>query len=361
MGAELPGYDRLCDFGNLYAAHRAARRGKQGKREVVEFEMNLGGNLTALRDELEARTYRLRPYSHFTIYEPKRRSVFAPAYRDRVVQHCLCDQVVAPVLEPRLVYDNAACRVGKGTHFALDRLSGFLDRHYRAHGTAGWVLKCDVTKYFDNIDHGVLGYLLSRPFGGDPDTLALLRRIIATYESAPGRGLPLGNQTSQWFALYYLDSLDRLVKERLRIGAYSRYMDDLVCVHPSKDYLTHCLARMSTHLTSLGLTFNAKTQIAPLAAGVPYLGWHLYLSGSGAVVRRLLPAKKRSARRRLRGVTMRYARGDLSAHEVTQRVQAYCAHLEHGDTYALRRALLSDLVAQRPQSRRSQEGGAARW
>ncbi|MCL2090524.1 MAG: RNA-directed DNA polymerase [Micrococcales bacterium] len=344
---QQPCYDLLCDFDNLYAAHRAARRGKQGRRDVVGFELNLGANLVALRDELCARTYRPRPYSHFTIFEPKERSVFAPAYRDRVVQHCLCDGIVAPVLEPRLIYDNAACRVGKGTHFALARLRRFLDQHRRAHGTTGWVLKCDIKKYFDNIDHARLERLLVRPFGGDPDTLRLLRLIVSTYESGPGRGLPLGNQTSQWFALYYLDSLDRLVKEKLRIGAYSRYMDDLVCVHESKTHLRDSLAAMTEHVESLGLTFNAKTQIFPLSAGVPYLGWHTYLTDSGKIVQKVLPGKKASARRRLVGVVRRFESGELSADDVVRRVSAYAAHLDHGDTYALRRSLFTGLVASR--------------
>ena len=118
------GYDAVCDFANLYAAHTRACRGKMHKREVVEFELSLAQNLVRLREELLSQTYDLAGYYHFVVTDPKRRDVHALHYRDRVVQHALCDEVLAPVLEPRLIYDNAAGRAGKGTHFALGRLTG---------------------------------------------------------------------------------------------------------------------------------------------------------------------------------------------------------------------------------------------
>jgi len=273
----MPGYDELCSFENLYKAHKAARKGKRHKREVIEFEMNLAENLCQLQQELQARTYKQRGYYHFMVHESKARSIYAPYYIDRVVQHCLCDNILAPVLEPRLIHDNAACRVGKGTHFAIHRLSSFLTAHYGRHGAAGYFLKCDIKKYFDNIDHAVLKQKLARMFR-DPDLFRLLCNIIESYEKTPGKGLPLGNQCSQWFALYYLDSLDRLVKERLCVRHYTRYMDDFVLVHEDKAFLRECLQEITTHCrNALGLELNRKTQIFPIQNGVDYLGWHHYL------------------------------------------------------------------------------------
>ena len=116
-------YDRICDFENLYRAYLASRRNKRNTREVIEFEMNTGANLAQLREELCAETYRLSGYYHFTIHDPKVREIFALHYRDRIVQHCLCDSVLAPYFETHLIYDNAACRTGKGTLFAINRLN----------------------------------------------------------------------------------------------------------------------------------------------------------------------------------------------------------------------------------------------
>ena len=170
------------------------------------------------------------------------------SFRDRVVQHCLCDNILKPYFENRLIYDNAACREGKGTDFARDRLTGFLREHYRKHGTKGYILKYDIRHYLDSIDHEILkGMLKNIP---DRNVLGLLYHIIRSHEEGVDpetgrkRGLPLGNQTSQWFALYYLDPMDRLVKERMRIKHYVRYMDDGVLVHESKEYLNEVHARM---------------------------------------------------------------------------------------------------------------------
>ena len=134
-------YDKICSLENLYKAHRAARCGKMGSREVIEFEMNLANHLFALRRSLLNRTYQIRSYYTFQVHEPKVRIIHALHYADRVVQHCICDQVLGPVLDKRLINDNAAYRIGKGTHFALDRLTQFFVDFYRKHGPQGYILK----------------------------------------------------------------------------------------------------------------------------------------------------------------------------------------------------------------------------
>lgn len=134
-------YEKIWSFQNLLNAHKKARRGKQGKREVIEFEMNLSQNLCTLSEELRKRTYHIQGYYCFHVYEPKKRTIHALRYRDRIVQHCLCDEVLEPLLERHLIYDNAACREGKGTLFAIERLSLFMRKFYRAHGHAGCFLK----------------------------------------------------------------------------------------------------------------------------------------------------------------------------------------------------------------------------
>ncbi|MDR0221674.1 MAG: RNA-directed DNA polymerase, partial [Lachnospiraceae bacterium] len=288
----MHGYEKICDFQNLYNAHLAARRGKRGKTEVIRFEMNLAENITAMQRDLAEKSYRPSGYLHFMVYEPKARSIFAPAYRDRVIQHCLCDNIIMPTLEPRLIYDNASCRIGKGTHFSMNRLSGFLREFYRHHGTDGYFLKCDIRKYFENINHEALKKKLAKVF--DTDIYNLLCDIIDSYEATEGAGLPLGNQTSQWFALYYLDGVDRLIKEKLRVKYYVRYMDDFVLLHHDKEYLRHCLGEIRRVCRDdLHLEMNEKTQIFPVKNGVEYLGWRFYLTESGKAVRKLRTANKR--------------------------------------------------------------------
>ena len=332
-------YEKLCDFDHLYRAYLASRRGKRSTREVVLFEMDAGPNLARILEELETGTYRFGGYYHFTIHDPKVREIYALHYRDRIVQHCLCDEILAPWFERHLIYDSAACRRNKGTHFAMNRLNRFLREHYRKYGREGWILKCDVRKFFDSIDHGILKCRLSAVVD-DPRTLALLGSIIDSYETAPGKGLPMGNQTSQWFALFYLDPLDRLVKERLRIRHYTRYMDDCILLCRDRVRLAAALSEMRALLGALGLSFNEKTQIFPIRAGVEYLGWRFSLTENGAVVRRL---KKQSCLRwqhRLRRLSRELSSGETTEAKIRETMQSYQNHLRYGNTGRLYRATM---------------------
>ena len=213
-------YEKICDFENLYRAYLASRRSKRGTRDVIQFEMSVGTNLCQIHEVLMNGTYKSAGYYHFTIHDPKVREIYALHYRDRIVQHCLCDNLLAPYFEKHLIYDNAACRKEKGTLFAMNRLNGFMHEHFRKYGCQGYFLKCDMRKFFDNIDHEILKERLRR-IVDDKGTLHMLFDIIDSYEVALGKGIPMGNQTSQWFALFYLDPLDRLVKEKLRIKYYT--------------------------------------------------------------------------------------------------------------------------------------------
>ncbi len=231
-------YPQIYSFENLYLAYRAARRGKRDRVAVASFEFDLEHNLLELQADLREQTYRPGAYTNFHIYEPKRRLVSAAPFRDRVVHHALC-RVIEPIWEARFIDTSYACRVGKGTHAALDRCQAWARRYrYAFHG--------DVVKYFPSIDHQILRSLLARRIG-DQQTMWLVDRIldsgagIQAHEAPPvylpgddlfaalrPRGLPIGNLTSQFWANVYLHELDIFVKHELRCPAYLRYMDDFV-------------------------------------------------------------------------------------------------------------------------------------
>ena len=340
-------FEKLCDFQNLYKAHTVARRGKRATREVIEFEMNLGDNLAKLSESLKNGTYKMQNYYNFDIYDPKYRKIHALHYRDRVVQHCLCDEVLAPFLDKRLIYDNAACRVGKGTHFALGRVSSFLHRFYNESKTDGFFLKCDIRKFFDNIDHEILKKKLGKVIE-DKNVLRLLYKIIDSFETAPGKGLPLGNQTSQWFAVFYLDSFDRLIKEKLGIRYYSRYMDDCVLIHQDKEYLNYCLEEMKRYAKrELKLDFNEKTKVFPIKNGVDYLGWHFYMTESGKIIRKVRQQTKYKYKRKLKYFQRAYAENRIDLSEILQTLSSYKAHLSYGHTYKLQKRILSGFVLEK--------------
>ena len=337
-------YEKIYDFQNLYKAHTVARRSKRNNREVIEFEMNLAENLTMISDRLKNGTYEISGYYSFMVHDPKDRIINALHYCDRVVQHCICDEALAPVLDKRLIYDNAACRIGKGTHFAIKRLSGFLSDFYKENGTDGYFLKCDIRKFFDNINHEVLKRKLKKAFP-EEKVFSLLCQIIDSFERSPGKGLPLGNQTSQWFAIYYLDGLDRLIKEKLQIRYYSRYMDDCVLIHKDKEYLKHCLKAMQAYAEKeVNLDFNEKTKFFPIKNGVDYLGWHFYMTDTGKVIRKVKQSTKIKYKRKLRYFQKAYSRNEIELEEINQVLSSYRSHLSFGHTYKLQKRVLGEFM-----------------
>ena len=279
------------------------------------------------------------------IYDPKEREIQALSFADRVFQHLLCDNILMPYLEPRLIYDNAACREGKGTHFALNRLEKFMREHYKKYGAEGYILKFDIRKYFNSIDHVVLKNKLK----GFPDeeVKQLLYHIIDSFEYSEGRGLPMGNQSSQWFALYYLDRLDRLIKEKLKVKYYVIYMDDGVLLASSKKELQEALRQMKELIYEDRLEFNEKTQIFPLSQGVDFLGWHLYLTDTGKVIKRLRTSNKKRFKKRMKCYQKRYAANNISFDEITRSVRSYNGHLQYGHTWKLRKHIYNHLVLTR--------------
>lgn len=204
-------------FEKLLEAHRRCRCSKQHKRETINFEINLSQNLVDLSNQIKNKTYKVGTYKQFKIFEPKERIIEALSYKDRVVLMALCSNIIEPKFERRLIYDYVACRKGKGTDFGIKRLEKFLHSYYKKFKTnQGYVLKCDVRKYFQNIDHTILFNKLKKE-KFDEDEIWILKLIIDSKNQEKGVGLPIGNQTSKWFGLYYLDEIDRLIKEKLRI------------------------------------------------------------------------------------------------------------------------------------------------
>ena len=337
--------EEIFSLSNLYAAHRAAKRCKRGKEEVIKYELNLAYNLCRARER--AKSYRPGKYKEFTVYEPKERLIQALHYSDRVVQHALCDNLLAPYLETRLIEDNVACRKGKGTHYGLKRLTEHLRRHFSHFDNKGWCLKVDVRKYFASIDHEVLKGMLARE-RFDPDVLQLMFRVIDSYNKDEGVGLPIGNQTSQNFALLYLDKLDRFVKERARVKGYVRYMDDMILLHEDREKLRQTLHGMEQIARrDLKLEFNEKTQITPLRNGIDFLGWHFSLTKTGKVIRRLRQASKRRIFARMTKLRKDYSRGLVTVEQKDASIASIMGHLGHGNAHKLLCEILKRAVFQR--------------
>jgi retron-type reverse transcriptase len=337
-------WEELTGFANLLAAEEAAAAGKRKRPDVAAFRMNLEPELLRLRRELLEGSYRPGPYRTFTILDPKPRQISAAPFRDRVVHHALT-RVLEPVFERRFSPHSFACRTGKGTHKALN-LAREGTRRFAC------VLKCDVRKYFASIDHEILNRQLARVVKCKP-TLDLAARIIAgsnpqeeviQYFSgddlftpfARRRGLPLGNQTSQFFANVYLNGLDQAIDERLRPGVWARYVDDLVLFDDDKRRLRAMRETIEGELSEVRLSLNPrKSRIHRCAAGVTFLGWCLYPDRA-----RLTRGNVVRFGRRMKRLQRDFAAGAIELDRVQQSVRAWIAHASFGNTRLLREKVL---------------------
>ena len=275
-------FDQVIDFGNLHAAYLDARSCKRYRSSILRFGYQLEDNLLALQGELMQKTYRHGGYREFVVHDSKKRLIKAAPFRDRVVHHALCN-VIEPILERGFIFDSYACRKRKGTHAAIKRLEYFITslrsrtkenievqpRHARRRI---YCLKCDISKYFDSVDHETLLAALRRKIS-DEDVLWLLQGII---ESSP-QGIPIGNLTSQLFANVYLNELDHFVKRELRERYYIRYMDDFLMLGTDKKRLRETKESVTVFLRDrLKLAMHPrKAEIFPIDRGIDFLGYVL--------------------------------------------------------------------------------------
>lgn len=304
--------EAIAEPANLRLAFWKAAKSKRAKADCRAFQERLEENVASLRAELLSGSVAVGEYHTFTIYDPKERTICAASFRERVLHHALMN-VCEPVLERAAIFDSYACRKGRGQQVAVRRATGYARQN-------GWFLKMDIRKYFDSIDQEVLRGLLARKFK-DAGVLEVFDRILATYQTAPGQGLPIGNLTSQHFANYYLAPLDRFIKEGLQCRSYVRYMDDFVVWGETAAELREVWRRVEDFLTTeLKLELKSNVMLNRTERGMDFLGYRIFP--------RDLRLAKRSKRRfasKFRAYEREHREGVWSELELQQRMTALIA------------------------------------
>ncbi len=319
----------------LLDAHKKCRVSKQHRKEIVSFEINLPINLTSLSKALLSKTYKPGKYKTFKIFEPKERLIEALPYKDRVVLMAFCFNILEKKMEKALIYDNVACRKGKGTFFGIQRLHKFLKEYYRKFGKSGYFLKCDIKKYFQSINHQILLKNLEKT-SLDEEDLWFIETILKSKNNDTKIGLPIGNQTSQWFGLFYLNKVDRLIKEKLRIKYYVRYMDDMILVHDDKEYLKFCKQEIEKCVSEeLELSLNSKTQIGKLENGIDFLGFRHILCENGKIKTFLRGIAKARLKKNVKILSKLRNQNLVDREYIDVRLNAFNAHLCHSNSKKL--------------------------
>ena len=268
-------FDQIVSLENLFEAWKKFCRGKRSKIDVMEFEYHLEDNLFAIRQSLVEESYCHDPYQPFTILDPKQRNIHKATVRDRVVHQVVVNSI-EPLFERQFIYDSYSCRVNKGTHAAVKRLRVLLQQETANHTKLIYALKCDVRKFFASVDHEILISLLERRIK-DRKVIRLLRGIISSFSMPAGKGLPLGNLTSQLFANVYLHELDHYVKQDLRVRSYLRYCDDFVILMPSRSAALDLAERINVFLVGrLQLQLHPnKVTVRTWKQGIDFVGYIL--------------------------------------------------------------------------------------
>lgn len=299
---------------NLRLAFYLARRGKRCKVEVLNYERQLDHHLLELRRQILEGHAECGNYHYFLIYEPKKRLISAAPFAQRVLHHALIN-VCYERFERHLIDFTYACRKDMGTFCALEQAQ----EHSRRYG---WFLKMDVRKYFDSIDHKRLRIKLARLFR-EYRILSLFDDIIASYEVQPGRGLPIGNLTSQYFANYYLSAADHYMKEQLGAKAYVRYMDDMIVWGDSATELNRIATAFSRFIEEEGL-FLKPLVVNRTQHGLPFLGFLVYPWGI-----RLGSQSRRRFAGKLRIYLNAVEAGQMEESEFSRRVLALYGYIGH--------------------------------
>ncbi len=331
--------DKVADPEMLFDAWKEFRRGKASRVDVRAFEVDLEANIFQLSRELLAQTYRHSGYVGFYITDPKRRHIHKASVRDRIVHHAVM-KVLNPLFEPTFIANSFSCRVGKGTHKGVVALRTMLRKESRNDTRFCYVLKCDVRKFFDSIDHAILIAIVKKRIK-DHGMLWLLEEIIGSFSGERSnlfqkRGVPIGNLTSQIFANIYMNEFDQFVKHHLRVQHYARYTDDFIVVSQDSHYLRKLIVPMNEFLKQqLALDLHpGKVSIGKYHHGADFLGYVVFPHHT------LL--RKRTLRRMWRnfeGKTREYKRGAITKEAVAASLNSYMGILSHADAFRIREEL----------------------
>ncbi|MFH0780186.1 MAG: reverse transcriptase/maturase family protein [Parcubacteria group bacterium] len=320
-------YKDIISLENLLAAWQEFVAGKKNKQDVQDFSRRLFDNILSLHKDLENGSYQHGGYKDFYIADPKPRHIHKAPVRDRLLHHAIY-RLLYPFFDRIFIADSFSCRNNKGTHRALKRFQKMIDHVSLNKTRTCWILKCDIKKFFDSVDHNVLIQIL-REYIPDSDIMSLLKKIIESYSSGigSGAGLPLGNLTSQLFSNIYLNVFDQWIKHKLKAKNYIRYCDDFVILSFNKQALEKSEKEIQMFLAEkLKLNLHPeKTFVKTAASGMDFLGWIHF-----------------SDYRVLRRATRKRMMNRIAEHPTDETLQSYLGMLRHGNGWKLVNALLNE-------------------
>ena len=318
-------YEKIISVENLLVAWKEFLKDKKNRLDAQKFSLNLIDNILPLNNELVKGIYKHGGYEAFKVNDPKPRDIHKASVRDRLLHHAIY-RILYPFFDRKFITDSFSCRLEKGTHRAINRFREFYFKVGKNNTKTCWILKCDIRKFFANIDHKILTEILKEHIDDDK-LLWLLKKIIGSFSSGKtGVGLPLGNLTSQLFVNIYMDEFDQFVKHKLKARYYIRYCDDFIVLSDNREHLISYISAIKKFLMdNLKLELHPdKISIKTMESGVDFLGWVNFTDH-----RILRTATKRKMFRNI-----------VKSEGKTETIQSYLGLISHGNTIKLKQKIL---------------------
>lgn len=329
-------YDDIVDIDKIREMYHIIRTNTKNRGKLHKFELFYSSNIISILEALRSKCYKHSKYNVFLVHEPKYRIIMSEIMSDKVVNHLISKYILAPGIYPHLIPQNVATREGKGTKEGIRYLKMYINK-LKLNYDKVYVLKCDIKKYFYSIDHELVLEKCKR-FIDDPEVFQLVLNVVKSTDEdyvnsaidkvvkkeidrvsklnildkdikieelkripryPKGKGLPIGNMTSQLLAVYFLNDLDHYIKERLHCKYYIRYMDDFVIFDHDKERLKVLRKEIEEKLKEFKLELNKKTNIYDLNHGFGFLGYYYFLKGKRLIIK-INPQTKRRIKKKMR-------------------------------------------------------------
>jgi len=324
-------FNKIISLDNLFSAWDEFKDGKTNRKDVKKFSFDFKSRIFYLHNKLKDKTYEHSVYHSFYVKDPKLRHIHKACVKDRVLHHAIF-RILYSIFDKSFIFDSYSCRIDKGTHRAVNRLQYFAKKVSKNNTKGCFVLKCDIKKYFDSINHDILVNLIRKKVK-DKNVIWLINIIINSYSTSPNSGIPLGNITSQLFANIYLNELDKFIKQELKVKYYIRYCDDFLILDISKDYLENLTQKIRSYLEKeLKLFLHPnKVIVRKYRQGIDFLGYIVFS------YHRVLRVKTK--KRMVRNIEQKLSylnQGIITNKSFNQTVQSYLGVLKHCNSYKIK-------------------------
>lgn len=329
-------FGEIISLENLFSAWNEFKKGKEKKIDVQKFAFDLEENIFNLHNQLAGNKYQHSNYTSFYLCDPKLRHIHKAEVRDRVLHHAIVKRI-DPIFEREFIFDSYSSRKKKGTHEAIKRLKSFAWQLSQNNTKIVWILKCDIRKFFDSVDHEILIDIIKEKIGNG-ETANLIENIIRSFKTEQGKSIPLGNLTSQLFSNIYLNEFDQFIKRKLQIKYYVRYADDFIVLSRDKAYLENLIPKIDGFLQdNLKLRLHSKKVfVRQWRQGVDFLGYVIYPHH--------IILRTKTKRRIFKKIVVKRHRlknGLITEESFNQSIQSYLGVLKHCSSFKLRQDILN--------------------